>query len=325
MGYMHIENSYREAVWTQFLAKHPKVYALEKIDGTSAHVRYKREDDGEKKIIYFSGGSNRDQFVALFDESDLIKTFDRFFDEIYVEDDPENEYYPKSCKMVDMTLFGEAYGAKVQGLSERYGKTLKFIVFDVLVKFDDGTEYWWPVPVARKVAVEDFNLEFVDYTVVDLTVSALDAEMMKPSVQAQRNGMGEHRSEGVVVRPLEEDLDRYGRRLIMKHKHPDERERKSKIAPSMDPEKLAILTESQQIADEWVVEKRLEHVLGKLNFSDPTSPKNIPAVIEAMQEDVKREAEGEIEWNKDTERAIGKATSRLYLAYIKKLTQGPQR
>jgi hypothetical protein len=310
VGYLHIENSYRENIWLQFLKDHPRVYALEKIDGTSADVKFKLNHEGKWTVSYFSGGSSHNVFVEIFNQNLLLQNI------------------AKPCihlqGVKEVIVYGEAYGGKVQGLSHRYGKDLRFVAFDVRIKKNDDTCIWLNVLEAAEF-VANLELDFVWYKEVDLTVVSLDTEMYKPSVQSAKLGMGEHRSEGIVVRPLIETEDRQGNRLIMKHKHPDERERKTKVEPSMDPEKLAILTEAQAIADEWVVQKRLEHVLGKLTFEDDTSPKNIPLVIKAMLEDVKREAEGEIVWNKDTEKAIQTATARLYQNHIRTLTQGPQK
>jgi hypothetical protein len=56
-----------------------------------------------------------------------------------------------------ITIFGEAYGGKQQGQSYRYGKTLKFVAFDVRIG-----DTWFSVPQAHEV-VTALGLEFVHY------------------------------------------------------------------------------------------------------------------------------------------------------------------
>jgi hypothetical protein len=68
-----------------------------------------------------------------------------------------------------VTLFGEAYGGKQQGQSWRYGKNLKFVVFDVRIE-----DSWLSVPQAADVAAK-LGLEFVHYVQVPTYLAALDA------------------------------------------------------------------------------------------------------------------------------------------------------
>ena len=66
------------------------------------------------------------------------------------------------------------------------------------------------------------GLEFVSYIKIQTTLEAIDAEMLRPSVQAVRNGCGEDKKrEGVVLRPLVEMTDSRGDRVIAKHKNPE--------------------------------------------------------------------------------------------------------
>ena len=58
MGYMHLVNLYRDARILDL----KKVWALEKIDGTSAHIRW-----SNGKVSLFSGGSKMANFEKLFD------------------------------------------------------------------------------------------------------------------------------------------------------------------------------------------------------------------------------------------------------------------
>lgn len=285
MGYLHISNAYKE-LW--MLQTFKEFYAMEKIHGTSAHIKFK---DGN--ITFFSGGAKHDQFVQLFDAVALRQKFE-------------------ALGQTDVTIYGEAYGGNMQGMSATYGKSLKFIVFDVAIN-----ELWLTVPKAEKVAL-DLGLEFVAYKVIPATVEALNAERDADSVQAVRNGCGTgHMREGIVVRPLEEMTTNNEHRVIAKHKRDEFKETATKR--ELDPAKLEVLNKAQDIADEWVTPNRLQHVLDKLKpitlngFGMPDTP----LVIKAMIEDVQREADKEVVWSKDVEKAVGTKARTLFHAKIK--------
>lgn len=290
MAYRHIENLYRNKEILMF----KQCFAMEKIHGTSAHVKYNREQD---KLIFFSGGAKHEQFLKLFDQEELHAAFKANCEEHNVS---------------SLTVWGEAYGGKMQGMSATYGKELKFIAFEVLIE----DNFWQSVPQAEKIA-KKLGFEFVHYDVIDTTEEAINAAMMADSVQAVRNGMGTgHMREGVVLRPLIELQHNNGGRIICKHKRPEfaEREHTPRID---DPEEMKVLEDAQAVADEWVVHMRLMHVLDKLG---EVKIENANLVIKAMLEDVLREAEGEIVDNKAVRRAIGKKTMKLFKDWLAKGT-----
>ena len=82
MGYRKIENLYRN----QTILELPEVYALEKIHGTSAHIKFK---DGN--LTFYSGGEPHAHFVTLFDQEFLKTAF-------------------MSFAQGEIIVFGEAYG-----------------------------------------------------------------------------------------------------------------------------------------------------------------------------------------------------------------------
>jgi len=285
MGYLHIDNLYKN----QDILLFKECYALEKIHGTSANIAYNRE---RNEIKLHSGGESHERFATLFDTDELLRIF--------------NEEVGADV----VTVYGEAYGGKQQGMSKTYGKELRFVVFDVKVG-----DCWLSVPKAVDVCIK-LGLQFVDYTKVSTDLDALDAERDKASTQATRNGVeGEHIREGVVLRPLIEVIKNNGARIITKHKRPEFRERKS--IPEVDPAKRELIEKASAIADEWVTPMRLNHVLDKLG--NPNDLKAIPDVIKAMTEDVCREAEGEIVDNKAVRKAIGRAAVTLYKAKVMNL------
>ena len=282
MGYLHIDNLYK----AQEILAFKECYALEKIHGTSAHIRF----DGEK-VSFFSGGEKHINFVALFDEAILTQRL--------------LELIGKPC-----FLYGEAYGGKCQGMSKTYGPSLKFIVFDVMIG-----DMWLSVPQAAEVAIAH-GLEFVHFEKLSTDLSTLDAARDAPSTQSVRNGIQEPRiMEGVVLRPVFEATLNNGKRIIAKHKRAEFQERAS--IPEVDPTKRQIIDDAEAVAFEWVTPMRLNHVLDKL-----TGEKDMAltgAVIKAMVEDVVREAEGEIVDHKAVRKAIGARAAKLYKEFVCKI------
>jgi hypothetical protein len=274
MGYMHIENLYKNTAILNF----KEVYALEKIHGTSAHISWR---DGQ--IKYSSGGEKFERFIALFDSEKLaIHFMERF--------GPQR-----------VVIYGEAYGGKLQGMRDTYGGDLKFVVFDIAVG-----DVWLDVPSAEMVARE-FGLEFVSYVKTTTDVEALNVARDQPSVQAQRNGIVEPKiREGVVLRPLFECSMADGTRVIAKHKSDKFAERKT--TPEIG--ESTVLQDAKAIADEWVVDNRLSHVLDKLG--NPTSIEATGDVIKAMVEDVLREASGEIVDSREVRKAISSASAKMF-------------
>lgn len=289
MGYRHIDNLYKN----QTILAFRECYALEKIHGTSANVRWR---DG--RVWFSSGGEKHERFALLFDEPALAACFTEI-------GHPE------------VTVYGEAYGGKQQGQSKRYGPELRFVAFEVQVG-----ESWLSVPNAADV-VAKLGLEFVHYVQVPTDLATLDAERDAPSEQAKRNGVVEPQTrEGVVLRPLTECLDHRGERILAKHKRDDERETKTPRAV-VDPGKQALLYQAHSIAEEWVTPTRLEHVLDKLRVDGAAVEiERMRDVIAAMVEDVEREGAGEIVPSREARSAIGKKTAELFKAQLQSALHG---
>lgn len=292
MGYMHIENLYRPKA--QAVLQFKRVFALEKIHGTSAHVAF-----GKEKTTVFSGGVKHEAFAALFGTQMLsLEALTAKVREIFGEK--------------EVTVFGEAYGGSCQGMKATYGELLRFVAFDVCV---DGK--WLNVPRAVEV-VDALGVPFVAFEEVEATVEALDRERDRPSRQAQRNGIeGDKPSEGIVIRPPFEVTNNAGGRVIAKHKRPEFSERATQ--PPVNEEALRVYTEAQKIADEWVTEMRLTHVLDKLG--NPSEMSATPKVIEAMVEDVAREAAGEILDTKESRKAIGAKAAKMFKARVSRVQE----
>lgn len=281
MGYMKIPNLYRDVRILEFKS----IWALEKIHGTSAHIRWK---DGT--LGFFSGGEKYERFVELFDHDLLAQRFS--------ETDQQN-----------IVIYGEAYGAKLQRMVETYGSDLKFVAFDVKI----GTN-WLAVPQAAAF-VGEIGLEFVHYKIISSDLGAVDAARDADSVQAVRNGMGGgHKREGVVLRSLFEVKLNNGERLIAKHKRDDFRETKTRRQVGV---KVQVLTEAREIADEWVTETRLSHVLDKI--PEAVGMEHTPLVLNAMVADVLIEGDGEFKVTKAVRKELGHAVVVLWKRRVKEM------
>lgn len=286
MGYLHISNLYKD----QNILLFKECYALEKIHGTSSHVEF---NCTEQTLRFFSGGEKYDRFVSLFNQEELRQKF------IAMGLPPDRS----------ITIYGEAYGGKQQGMSDTYGKELKFIAFDVLIG-----ENWQDVPNANQIC-DNLGIEFVPWHKVPAELSALDAERDRESEVAIRRGMGPGKKrEGVVLRPPVEVKFNNGSRVISKHKQDWAKETATPRQVETDPEKLKVLSDAQAIADEWCTYTRLEHVLDKI--PNHTIDK-MREIIDAMVEDVYREGKGEIVENIIVSKAIGKKTVALYKDYLR--------
>lgn len=267
-------------------------YALEKIHGTSAHITWKQNPSNpdQRQLVFFSGGTKYDLFVSLFDKAKLTEEFAAIC--------PPDK---------DMTVYGESYGGKEQGMSETYGKVAKFIAFDVQIG-----DCWLDVPKAEGI-VKALGLEFVHYKRVTTDLAALDAERDADSEQAIRNGVGPGKKrEGVVLRPLIELTKNNGARIICKHKRDEFRETKTP-RPVVDPAKMQVLADAEAVANEWITPMRLEHVLDKLPGHCIERMRDI---IAAMIEDVLREGKGEIVESEAVKKAIGKKAAVAYKEYL---------
>lgn len=283
MSYLHIDNLYKNQ---DVILLFKRCYAMEKIHGTSAHITFEKallHNEYFYSIKFSSGGVKHESFKALFNE-DILK--ERF----------------KEIGVDKMVVYGEAYGGKCQGMSDTYGKDLRFVAFEVRIG-----GMWLNVLKAQNI-VKQLDLDFVSYIELPTDIDELNTERDKPSVQAKRNGILEDKvKEGIVLRPLEEFTKNNGARIIAKHKRSDFRE--TTTIRTVSQEKLKIMAEANAIADEWVTEMRLTHVLDKYPEADI---KQTGSIIASMVEDIKRESEGEVKWSQSANKAISKKCAIMF-------------
>lgn len=264
------------------------------IHNSSAHIKWPYE---KQKLTFFSGGEDHYKFISLFNDKELTENFIKRYE----------EHNSRS----DITIFGEAYGGRQQGMAHTYGPNTKFIGFDVKIG-----SIWLDVPRAEKFC-NAFGIEFVHYVRIPATIEEIDKQRDAFSVQAVRNGMGDgHLREGVVLRPIVEFVHQgeNGGRIIAKHKN-DKFKETTTTRKIVDPEQWKILEKANEIADEWCTYNRLIHVVDKIPGH---SIEKMRTIIDAMIEDITREADGEIVISsKDVFKAIAKKTVSLYKEFLR--------
>lgn len=279
MSYLHIGNLYKSREILSFKT----CYAMEKIHGTSAHIAWK---DGQLK--FFSGGCKHGDFIMLFNHEELATKF-------------------TEIGQPDITVFGEAYGGKLMKMKDTYGLNLRFVAFEVKI-FDA----WLAVPQAEGI-VKQLNLDFVFWKEVTTDLPTLDVERDADSVQAVKCGCGDGKKrEGVVLRPPFEVRLNNGDRIIAKYKRDDFQE--TKTPRSADKDKFEVLRGAEAIANEWVTEMRLTHILDA--FPDAGIEKT-GDIIKAMIDDVAREAKGEIVDSQGVGKAISRKTAVMFKQRLK--------
>jgi len=307
MGYASIDNLYRN----QAILEQSECFALEKIHGCSSHITFTRivteytNNVGEKSVgnfHYHGGGVPGATFKALFNTAEI-------------------ETKLSALPYDKITIFGESYGGSMQKNQWRYGDKLKFVAFDVRVNEDaaaENTGGWLTVPEAEKIVLH-LGLEFVHYVRIPTKLSLIDEWRDACSEQAIRNGVTARdgqfiRREGVVLRTVDEKLDRRGNRIIAKHKRDEERETKTP-RKVVDPAKVEILKEARKVAEEFCVMERLRHVLAHLNL-EPVDMTCAKTVIVEMINDINREGAGEFAPSNTVNAEIGKRTAQLLKQYL---------
>jgi hypothetical protein len=246
------------------------------------------------QLTFFSGGAEREAFVSLFDGAKLKDGF-------------------RKIGVALITVYGEAYGGKLQGMSKTYGDKLKFIAFDVKI-----CDSWLETPKAEQIVIE-LGLEFVPYILVDTSLDTLNIYRDLPSAVAIRNGIREDKMrEGIVLRSPIEVKTNNGQRIIAKHKCAEFSETRT---PRIVGVKTEEIKNAQKIADEYVTEMRLTHVLE--GFTQPYDYVMIPNVLRAMKADLLAECAGEFSDSKQVWGAIGRATVKLFKERVKPQNLSP--
>lgn len=173
--------------------KDNKWLCSEKIDGTNIGIVW----DGHK--VSFQGRAERAQIPTQ-----LVNKLNELFGGTINE-----EMFEQKFGEMNVILFGEGYGPKIQKGGGLYRDNVSFILFDVYLP---DKNLW-----LKRDAVEDiaksFGIDVVDIVLTGTLQEAIDFVKTKP-----KSHIGTANMEGLVCRPTVEMLDRMGRRVITKIK-----------------------------------------------------------------------------------------------------------
>lgn len=173
--------------------KDNKWLCSEKIDDTNIGVVW----DGHK--VSFQGRTERAQIPTQ-----LVNKLNELFGGTINE-----EMFEQKFGEMNVILFGEGYGPKIQKGGGLYRDNVSFILFDVYL----SDQNLW----LKRDAVEDiaksFGIDVVDIVLTGTLQEAIDFVKTKP-----KSHIGTANMEGLVCRPTVELLDRMGRRVITKIK-----------------------------------------------------------------------------------------------------------
>lgn len=168
----------------------------EKVDGTNVRIYW----DGH--TVTLGGRTDKAQIPA-----DLVN----YLNKVFCTNEAE-ELFEQKFGETEVTLYGEGYGRKIQGVGSLYiPDGVSFIMFDVMI---GGV---W----LKREDVEDIARCFgVD--VVPIVGEGTIAEAVEYVKTHEKSVISEKAPmEGIVCRPKVELLDRMGRRVIVKIKRRD--------------------------------------------------------------------------------------------------------
>jgi len=166
----------------------------EKVDGTNIRVMY----DGDK--ISFGGKTKRAQIPATLAQ----KLQEIFFPQA-------NKFGEKfGIEPIEVCLYGEGYGAKIQKGGGNYRQDQDFVLFDV--KIGD----WW----LQREDVDDIA-KYFGIDIVPIIGEGTLVEMVEMTKKGFNSTWGNFIAEGIVARPKVELRTRNNKRIITKIKHKD--------------------------------------------------------------------------------------------------------
>lgn len=178
----------------EYLAGNQWVWT-EKIDGTNVRVRWDGTD------VEFGGRTNDAQMPVF-----LMQRLQQIFTPAALA-----RVFPDIKDGVQVILFGEGYGAKIQKTGGLYKPDgCDFILFDVMV---NGL-------YLERHNVDDIAVQLQIESVPELGRGTL-LEAIERVKEDFPSMIGKAQAEGMVLRPVVELTDRLGHRVITKVKHRD--------------------------------------------------------------------------------------------------------
>ena len=199
-----IEGS-KKIVWNRW--RNPTVEYLkdnkwvftEKVDGTNIRIYWDGHD------ITFAGRTDRAQIPAMLNQY-LIETF---------QTNEVEELFEQTFGEKEVTLYGEGYGAKIQGCGGAYRKDNSFMLFDVMINGN-----YQPRETVEEIATM-LNIDVVPIIFTGTIHEAIEFVMKHPKSTISEDDLY---MEGLVGRPAIELKDRCGNRVIVKIKWKDFKE-----------------------------------------------------------------------------------------------------
>jgi hypothetical protein len=178
----------------EYLAGNQWVWT-EKIDGTNVRVRWDGTD------VEFGGRTNDAQMPVF-----LMQRLQQIFTPVALA-----RVFPDIKDGVQVILFGEGYGAKIQKAGGLYKPDgCDFILFDVMV---------------NGLYLERHNVDDIAVQLQIESVPELGRGTLLEAIERVKEGfpsmIGKAQAEGMVLRPVVELTDRLGHRVITKVKHRD--------------------------------------------------------------------------------------------------------
>lgn len=167
----------------------------EKVDGTNIRVMWNGKD------IVFGGKTDNAQIPQF-----LVQRLNERFMTIGTK----NKFIEKFGEDGNVCLYGEGYGARIQGCGGNYRKDQDFVLFDV--KIGD----WW----LQREDVEDIS-KFFKIDIVPIIGHGTLRNMVDMTREGFNSTWGDFTAEGIVARPKAELRTRSGHRIITKIKHKD--------------------------------------------------------------------------------------------------------
>ena len=170
----------------------------EKVDGTNIRIMF--DGDG----IRVGGRKDTSQMPATL-VNNLNEQFNPQlgkFRELFVDQEDDSP--------IEVCMYGEGYGPKIQKGGGNYRDTQGFVLFDVNIKG------WW----LKRADVEDIAKE-LSTDIVPIIASGSLWEGVIMCREGFNSKWGDFLAEGIVARPRVELLARNSQRIITKIKHKD--------------------------------------------------------------------------------------------------------
>lgn len=189
-----IEGEFRNET-VEFL-KDNQWICTEKIDGTNIGVVW----DGHK--VSYQGRTEKAQMPVY-----LINKLSEMFG-----GETNEELFEQKFGEMQVILFGEGYGPKIQKGGGNYRSDVSFILFDVYLP----EQNLWLKRDALEDIAKTFNIDVVPIVLTGTLQEAVNFVKQKP-----KSTIGVADMEGLVCKPAVDMLDRMRRRVIVKIKVKD--------------------------------------------------------------------------------------------------------